>query len=88
MFITNAGDVTVRGTSSRHVQSARLAAIPKYVVHVGRPDTPWRWQSSLLAPFELLALAWSVPVLVLLLMAPVGLALSGALWVARLIFGL
>ena len=64
-----------------------MTAIPKYV-DVSRPVMPWRWRSSLQAPIELLALAWGIPLLIMLLMVPVGLALAAALWVARLVFGL
>ena len=59
--------------------------ISKYVVDVSRPVTPWRWRNSLQAPIELLALAWGIPILILLLIVPVGLAMAGALWVARLV---
>jgi hypothetical protein len=38
----------------------------------------------LLAPFELLVAAWSVPVLILLLAAPIGLAIAALLWLGRL----
>ena len=62
-----------------------MTAIPKYVVDVSRPVTPWRWTNSLQAPIELLALAWGIPLLILLLIAPVGLALAGALWIGRLV---
>ena len=62
-----------------------MTAIPKYVLDVSRPVTPWRWQSSLQAPIELLALAWGIPLVVLLLILPVGLALAGALWIGRLV---
>ena len=63
------------------------AASPTYVKDVSRPITPFRWSSLVQAPIELLALAWSVPVLVMLLMLPIGLALAGALWVSRFVFG-
>jgi hypothetical protein len=65
-----------------------MTAIPKYVVDVSRPVTPWRWTSSLQAPIELLALAWGIPLLILLLIVPVGLALAAALWIGRLVVGL
>ena len=61
---------------------------PDYVVDVGRPTIPWRWTSILLLPVELLALAWSVPFLILLIMVPIGFAVATALWVGRRIFGL
>jgi hypothetical protein len=41
----------------------------------------------LLAPVELLALAWGIPLLILAIMLPVGLVLSGVLWFGRLIVG-
>jgi len=62
-----------------------MTAIPKYVLDVSRPVTPWRWQSSLQAPIELLALAWGIPFAILLLIVPVGLALAGALWIGRFV---
>jgi hypothetical protein len=61
---------------------------PAYVVDASRPIKPWRWTSVLLAPLELLAVAWTLPVMILLIMVPVGLGLVGALWLARLIFNL
>jgi hypothetical protein len=55
------------------------------VLDVSRRAIPWRWGGVLLAPLELLAVAWSVPVVMLLVMVPIGLALSGLLWVGRFI---
>ena len=63
------------------------AASPAYVVDVSRPVTPFGWKSLVLAPIEILALAWSVPVLIMLLMVPVGLAVAIAFWVGRFVFG-
>ena len=40
-----------------------------------------------MAPLELLALAWTAPVVILLLMLPIGLAVALMLWVIRLIRG-
>lgn len=54
-------------------------------VKVSRPVTPWRWTNVLLGPLEALALAWSIPFLILLVMVPVGLALASALWFGRLL---
>ena len=62
-----------------------MTALPTYV-DVSRPVTASGWRSSLQAPIELLALAWSVPVLILLVMAPIGLVLAGVLWVVRFVF--
>lgn len=61
---------------------------PAYVVDASRPIEPWRWTSVLLAPLELLAVAWTLPVIILLIMVPLGLGLVGALWLGRLIFDL
>jgi len=63
------------------------AASPAYVVDVSRPVRPFRWRSLVLAPIELLALAWSVPVLIMLVMVPVGLALASVFLVGRFVFG-
>jgi hypothetical protein len=63
------------------------APSPDYVIDVSRPAPPAGWRSLVLAPIELLALAWSVPALIMLLMLPVGLALAGAFWVGRFVFG-
>jgi hypothetical protein len=38
----------------------------------------------LLAPLELLVVAWSVPVVILLIAAPIGLAIAVLLWLGRL----
>jgi hypothetical protein len=59
------------------------AARPSYVIDVSRPEIPLRWTSVVMAPVELLALAWSVPVAILMITAPIGLGLAGVLWVAR-----
>ena len=56
-----------------------------YVLDVSRPAEPWRWTSVLLAPVELLGLAWSVPAIILLIVVPIGLALAGAFWLGRLL---
>lgn len=55
-------------------------------VDVSRLVIPWRWTSVLLAPLELLALVWSIPLVIALLMVPIGLAVMAALWVVRRIF--
>jgi hypothetical protein len=62
----------------------RPVTTPSYVVDVSRPSPPWSWRSVLLAPFELLVVAWSVPVVILLIAAPIGLALAALLWLGRL----
>jgi hypothetical protein len=65
--------------------SPPTARLPAYAVNVSRPVQRWNWKSVLLAPLELVALAESVPLAILLIMVPIGLALAGALWVVRLI---
>lgn len=63
-------------------------ALPAYAMTVSRPPTGWRWSNLLLAPVELLALAMGFPVVILLVMVPLGLVLAGALWLSRLLLGL
>jgi hypothetical protein len=46
------------------------------VVDVSRPVLPWRWTRVLLAPVELLALAWSIPFAILLVGIPIALAVA------------
>lgn len=53
------------------------------VVDVSRPVQPWRWTSVLAAPLELVALTWSVPLVMLAGMASVGLAMTSLLWLGR-----
>jgi hypothetical protein len=62
------------------------AAPLRAVLNVSRPLQSWRWTSALVVPFELLAVAWSVPLAILLVMMPVGLALAAVVWVGRQIF--
>lgn len=62
--------------------------MPAYVVNVSVPVKPWRWTSVLLAPVELLAVAWGTAVTILLIMLPIALALMAALWLGRLILHL
>jgi hypothetical protein len=57
------------------------------VIDVSRPIVRSGWKDLLLAPLELLALAWSVPFLVLAVLAPIGLVIAGALKLARAILG-
>jgi len=63
----------------------RPVATPSYVVDVSRPSTPWSWRSVLLAPLELLLVAWSLPIVILLIAAPIGLAIAALLWLGRLL---
>jgi anti-sigma-K factor RskA len=38
---------------------------PDCIIDVSRPVLPWRWTSVVLAPVELVAIAWSVPFVIL-----------------------
>ena len=57
------------------------------VINISRAVVPWSWRDVLLAPVELLALAWGVPLLVLLALLPFGLVIAGAIRLGRLILG-
>lgn len=59
------------------------AGVPDYVVDVSRPVLPWRWTNVLLAPVELLAVAWSVPFVILVVGIPIALAVALVSWVGR-----
>jgi hypothetical protein len=62
----------------------RSVRTQSYVVDVSRPSTPWSWKSVLLAPLELLMVAWSVPIVILLIAAPIGLVIAALLGLGRL----
>ena len=66
------------------VNLGRPVTTPSYVVDVSRPSTTWSWRAVLLAPLELLVVAWSVPVVILLIAAPIGLTIAALLWLGRL----
>jgi hypothetical protein len=57
------------------------------VLNISRAVVPWSWRDVLLAPVELLALAWGVPLLVLLALLPFGLVIAGAIRLGRMILG-
>jgi hypothetical protein len=59
---------------------------PAYAVNVSRAEVPGSWTSMLTAPFELLAVAWTVPVLMLLVAVPIALLVALLLRIARLAF--
>lgn len=59
-----------------------------YIVDVGQPTARWRWSSVVMAPLELLTVAWSVGLGILLIMVPIGVVLAGILWAGRAIFRL
>ena len=60
---------------------------PRNVVNVSRPLVPRTWKDALSAPLELLAVVWGVPLVILLVIAPIGLAISLALWLGGMIVG-
>ena len=74
----------VLGTRRVPEHLGRPVTTPSYVGDVSRPSTPWNWRAVLLAPLELLLVAWSVPVAIVLIVAPIGLAIAALLWVGRL----
>jgi hypothetical protein len=57
------------------------------VINISPAVVPWSWRDVLLAPVELLALAWGVPLLVLLALLPFGLVIAGAIRLGRMILG-
>jgi hypothetical protein len=57
--------------------------VPASVVDVSRPVHSLRWTTLLVAPLELVAVAWSVPLVMLAVMVPVGLSLASLLWLGR-----
>ena len=61
--------------------------LPMAVIDVSRSVAPRSWRDLFLVPVELLALAWGVPLLVLLALLPFGLVIAGAVRLARVIFG-
>jgi hypothetical protein len=56
---------------------------PTSVLDVSQGGLPWRWTSVLVAPLEVVAVAWSVPLVILAVMLPVGLSVSSLLWLGR-----
>jgi hypothetical protein len=57
------------------------------VINISRAVVPWNWRDVFLAPVELLALAWGVPLLVLLALLPFGLVIAVAIRLGRMILG-
>jgi hypothetical protein len=57
------------------------------VINISRPVQSWRWEDVFVAAVELLAVAWGVPLLVLLALLPVGLVIAGAVRLGRMILG-
>jgi hypothetical protein len=74
-------------TDSAAPGAAPAAGLPDHVVDVSRPVLRWRWTSVLLLPFELLLVAWSVPVVILMVAIPIALGIALVLRVARFASG-
>ena len=53
-------------------------------MNVGRAAVPWRWTDVLLAPVELLAVVWSIPLVILAIGVPIALAITLARWLILL----
>ena len=76
----------VEKTDTGRRRTTPAAAWPTSDAGVTRPSWLRRGADILQVPFELLALAWSIPVVILLIMVPIGLALAVVLWLGRLAF--
>ena len=50
---------------------------------ISRPTLPWRWSTALTDSVALLAVVWSIPLAVLLVGAPIALAITLVLWLGR-----
>lgn len=54
---------------------------------MSRPTLPWRWSTALADSVALLAVVWSIPLAVLVVGAPIALAITLALWLGRFALG-
>ena len=61
--------------------------LPMAVINVSRPLVPWNWRHVLMAPMQVLALAWGLPFLVFIALLPFGLLIAGAVRLGRMILG-
>lgn len=57
------------------------------VVDVSRPMTGWRWRATAADGLWLVAVAWSVPIVVLVVGTPIALAIIALLWAVRSALG-
>ena len=75
------------GTAAQQAKRGAQAGfvVPDYVVDVSRPVVPWRWTSVLLTAVELLAVAWSIPVIILAVGSPIILAVALIYWIGRFV---
>ena len=53
-------------------------------MNVSRAAVPWRWTDVLLAPVELLAVVWSIPLVILAIGVPIALAITLVRWLILL----
>jgi hypothetical protein len=71
--------------------SAVAARAPQRVatpgLNVSRPIEPWRWRAALVNAFELVAVVWSIPLVIVAIGAPLALAIVALLWLARWVLG-
>lgn len=74
--VSRTRSVTPGGTPRTAGRGARL--------DVSRPMLRWRWSSALMDSVELLALVWSIPLAMLLVGAPIALAIALLVWLGRL----
>ena len=61
--------------------------LPMAVINVSRPLVPWNWRDVIMAPMQVLALAWGLPFLVFIALLPFGLLIAGAVRLGRMILG-
>lgn len=54
---------------------------------ISRPTLPWRWSTALTDSVTLLAVVWSLPLAVVLVGAPIALAITLVLWLGRFALG-
>ena len=57
------------------------------VIDVSRPLVTWTWRDAFLAPVELFAVAWGLPLLVFLALLPFGLLVAGVVRIGRMFWG-
>lgn len=68
------------------VEPNRIAGLSEGL-DISRPTLPWRWRTALADAVALIAVVWSIPLAVLLVGAPIALAITLALWLGRSALG-
>lgn len=56
-------------------------------LNVSRPIVPWRWRTGIVGAIELVAVAWSIPLVIVAIGAPLALAIVALLRIARWTLG-